>query len=332
MANSENGVPSHGTQGGSGHGSAPTNSIFAGSPSIGASQWLNYHHLYYFWVIATEGSIARASTKLRLGQPTLSTQLKLIEDSLGRVLFERRNRRLILTEAGKVAFQYASEIFRLGAEMVEALHDRAPRGEKTHLQIGALDSVSKHITLRLTEAAYLAGPCTVSILEGKGDELLRELRAHRLDILLSNFPPSLDETGNLSVRSIGRVPISVYGAPKYKSLIKKFPESLAGQNFVLPTFHSKLRHDLDHYFRTSRLPIVRVAETQDSSLQKLLGASGVGLIPIAESSAADLIRDKSMIRLGRLENVSEDFWLITSARKVENPIAASLAKSFRLVD
>ncbi len=299
---------------------------------ITASQWLNYHHLYYFWVISTEGSIARAAVKLRLGQPTLSTQLKLLEDSVGRPLFERRNRRLILTEAGKVAFQYASDIFRMGAEMVEALNDRAPRGEKTHLQIGALDSVPKHITLRLTEAAFAVGPCTVSILEGKGDELLRELRAHRLDLLLSNFPPSIDETGNLSVRAIGRIPISVYGAPKFRGLMKRFPESLAGQNFVLPTYHSKLRHDLDHFFRTARIPIVRIAETQDSSLQKLLGASGTGLIPIAEASAAELVRDKSLIKLGRLENVNEDFWLITSARKVENPIAASLAKSFRLAD
>lgn len=299
---------------------------------IAAAQWLNYHHLYYFWVIASEGSIARASTRLRLGQPTLSTQLKILEDSVGRNLFDRRNRRMVLTEAGKVAFQYASEIFRMGSEMVEAIQDRAPRGEKTHLQIGALDSVSKHITLRLTEAAYAIGPCTVSILEGKGDELLRELRAHRIDLLLSNFPPALDESGKLTVRSIGRIPISVYGAPKYKALIKKFPESLSGQSFVLPTYHSKLRHDLDHFFRTSRIPIVRVAETQDSSLQKLLGASGVGLIPIAETSAAELVRDKSLIRIGRLENVSEDFWLITSARKVENAIAASLAKSFRLAE
>ncbi|MDX9730729.1 MAG: LysR family transcriptional regulator [Bdellovibrionales bacterium] len=304
-----------------------------GVPSpIAASQWLNYHHLFYFWTIASEGSIARASTKLRLGQPTLSTQLKHLEDSLGRALFERRNRRLILTEAGKVAFQYASEIFRMGSEMVEALHDRAPRGEKIHLQIGALDSVPKHMTLRLTEAAYKVGPCTVSIFEGKGDELLRELRAHRLDLLLSNFPPSIDETGRLTVRSIGRIPISVYGAPRFRGLAKKFPESLSGQSFVLPTYHSKLRHDLEHYFRTARISIVPVAETQDSSLQKLLGASGVGLIPIAESSAAELVREKSLVRLGRLENVSEEFWLISSARKVENTIAATLSKAFRLAE
>lgn len=292
--------------------------------------WLNYHHLYYFWTIASLGSIARASERLRLGQPTLSTQLKLLEDTLGRALFERRNRRLVLTESGKIAFQYAAEIFRLGAEMVEAVHDRAPLGEKTHVQIGALDSVPKHLTLQLTEAAYAAGPCTVSILEGKGDELLRELRAHHLDLLLSNFTPSIDDSGTLTVRSVGRAAISVYGAPRFKALAKNFPASLAGQKFVLPTYHSKLRHDLEHYFRVARIPIVPVAETQDSSLQKLLGASGVGLIPIAESSVAEMVRDKSLVRLGELTSVSEEFWLVTAARKVENPIAAKLAKSFSI--
>ncbi len=300
--------------------------------TIRALQWLNYHHLYYFWTIASEGSIAKASTKLRLGQPTLSTQLKNLEDALGQTLFERRNRRLILTEAGKVAFQYASDIFRLGAEMLEVLQDRGPRNEKTHVQIGALDSVPKSVTLRLTQAAYAAGPCTVSILEGKGDELLRELRAHRIDLLLSNFTPSIDDSGKLRARSVGRVPISVFGAPRFRSLSKRFPQSLEGQSFVLPTYHSKLRHDLEHFFRTNRITISPVAETQDSSLQKLLGSSGIGLIPIAEPSGEELARDKSLIRIGRMEGLAEEFWLITSTRKVENPIAAHLAKSFRLQD
>lgn len=299
--------------------------------AIRALQWLNYHHLYYFWTIAGEGSIAKASVKLRLGQPTLSTQLKNLEDALGQVLFERRNRRLILTEAGKVTFQYASDIFRLGTEMLEVLQDRGPRNGKTHVQIGALDSVPKSVILRLTQAAYASGPCTISILEGKGDELLRELRAHRLDLLLSDFTPSIDDSGKLRTRSVGRIPISVYGSPRFRGLSKRFPQSLEGQNFVLPTYHSKLRHDLEHFFRTNRITISPVAETQDSSLQKLLGSSGIGLIPIAEPSSEEL-RDRSLVRIGRLLGIAEEFWLITSARKVENPIAAHLAKSFRLQD
>lgn len=297
------------------------------SPSVSPTQqWLNYHHLFYFWTIAGEGSIARASTKLRLGQPTLSTQLKQLEDSLGHVLFERRNRRLILTESGKVAYQYASEIFRMGSEMVEVLQDRGTRGDKVHLQIGALDSVPKGLTLKLTQAAYSIGPCTVSILEGKGDELLRELRAHRIDLLLSNFTPSIDDSGRLRVQSIGKVPISVYGSARFKGLIKKFPESLAGQSFVLPTYHSKLRHDLEHFFRTQRISIAPVAETQDSSLQKLLGSAGVGLIPMSDLDGDD----KNLVRVGRLPGVHEEFWLISSARKIENPIATKLIQSFQL--
>ena len=292
----------------------------------GGRYWLNYHHLYYFWTIASEGSIARASEKLRLGQPTLSTQLRQIEDSLGQILFERRNRKLVLTEAGKVAFQYASEIFKMGSEMVEVLQDRGTRGEKVHLQIGALDSVPKTLTLRLTQAAYAIAPCTVSILEGKGDELLRELRSHRIDLLLSNFTPSIDDSGNVRVHSIGRIPISIFGASRFKGLVKKFPESLSGQSFVLPTYHSKLRHDLEHFFRLNKISVSPVAETQDSSLQKLLGATGVGLIPMSEIET----EEKALIRLGRLPGVYEEYWLISSSRKIENPIAAKLIKSFQL--
>lgn len=292
--------------------------------------WLNYHHLYYFWTIANEGSIAKAAEKLRLGQPTLSTQLKQLEDTLGSALFERKNRKLILTEAGQVALEYANEIFRLGSEMVEALHDRLPLAAKTHIQVGALDSVPKQLTLRLTQAAYEAAPCLVSILEGKGDELLRELLAHRLDILLSNFPPSIGEESRVYAKSIAKVPIVICGAPQYRHLSKRFPQSLAGQPFVLPTFHSKLRHDLDHYFRLNQIPIAPVAETQDTSLQKLLGSSGVGLIPIAEAAAEDLLREKSLIKIGRLEGIFEEFWLISASRKIENPVAAKLMRSFSL--
>lgn len=294
--------------------------------------WLNYHHLFYFWTIAREGGIAKASEKLRLGQPTLSTQLKQLEDSLGRPLFERKNRKLILTEEGQIALDYANEIFRLGSEMVEAIQDRLPLQAKTHVQIGALDSVPKELTRRLTLAAYEAGPCVVSILEGKGDELIRELLAHRIDILLSNYPPSIGmskaEEGRVHSRSIARSPIVICGHTKFKTAMKKFPQSLSGHPFVLPTFHSKLRHDLDHYFRVNQIQIQPVAETQDTSLQKLLGASGVGLIPIAETGAEDLLRDKNLFKLGQLEGVFEEFWLISASRKQENPIAAHLMKNF----
>ncbi|MGE3682806.1 MAG: LysR family transcriptional regulator [Bdellovibrionales bacterium] len=289
-------------------------------------QWLNYHHLFYFRVIAMEGGIARAAEKLNVGQPTLSAQLKQLEETIGKSLFERRNRKLVLTEAGKAALDYANEIFRLGDELLEVLKDRMP-DDQLHLQIGALDSVPKGVILSIVMAAYTILPCTVSILEGKGDELFRELRAHRIDLIVSNYPSQAIEGAQVYSKSVARLPVSVYGARKFSSLCRSFPESLNGKPFVLPTTHSKLRHDLNHYFKLHDIRIVPAAETQDTSLQKLLAEHGVGLAPYSEVEG---FREKNLVRLGRLENVFEEIWLISAQRKLENPVAAKLMKDFSL--
>ncbi len=291
--------------------------------------WLNYHHLYYFRTIATEGGIARAAEKLRLGQPTLSTQLKQLEGAIGTPLFERRNRKLVLTEAGQLALTYANEIFRLGEEMMEAIRDRLPAA-RMHVQIGALDSIPKNFTLQLTQFAYDAGDCVISILEGKSDELFRELLAHRLDVVIANFPPSLGEDVKVYARSVATVPVVVCGAAKFKSLSGKFPASLDGQPFVVPTLHSKLRHDIDHYFRAHGIRVDAIAETQDTALQRLLGEAGVGLVPLPAPAADELIREKKLVRIGALEGVQEEIWLISASRRIENPIAAKIMKSFFL--
>ncbi len=289
-------------------------------------QWLNYHHLYYFKIIATEGGIARASEKLRIGQPTLSSQLKQLEDSVGKTLFERRNRKLILTEAGKAALNYANEIFNLGDEMIEVLQDRTSENLH-HLQIGALDSVPKSVIHSLVVEAHKIAPCTVSILEGKGDELFRELRAHKLDLIVSNYPTLKVEEAQVYAKSVAKLPVAVYGSVKDKELKKSFPKSLDGKSFVLPTIHSKLRHDLDHYFKLHQIKAIPVAETQDTSLQKLLAENGVGLAPFSENGG---MKDSGLIRLGRLPGIYEEIWLIAAERKLENPIATKLMGSFSL--
>ncbi len=289
-------------------------------------QWLNYHHLYYFRVIATEGGVAKAAEKLRLGQPTLSTQLRQLEEMVGKPLFERRNRKLVLTEAGKSALDYANEIFRLGDEMLEVLKDRTLPNQ-THLQIGALDSVPKSVVLSLVMEAYKIGPCTISILEGNGDELFRELHAHRIDLFLSNYPAPAVQNEHVYSKSVAKLPVSVFGAEKFKHLKRLFPKSLRGKPFVLPTAHSKLRHDLNHYFKIHDIQIIPVAETQDTSLQKLIAAHGIGLAPFSEIGGAS---QEDLTRLGRLEGVYEEVWLISAQRKLENPIAAKLVKTFSL--
>ncbi len=288
-------------------------------------EWLNYHHLFYFRVIAMEGSIAKAAEKLLVGQPTLSAQLRQLEAAVGRSLFERRNRRLVLTEAGRAALEYAHEIFQLGDEMLEVLRDRTPQNQP-HLQIGALDSVPKSVILQLVMEAYKIAPCTVSILEGKGDELIRELQTHKIDLLVSNYPAPSLESSQLYSRSVAKLSVAVYGSKKFQALKKGFPQSLREQAFVFPTYHSKLCQDLMHYFKLNGIKINPVAETQDTSLQKLLAENGVGVAPISEVPGQ---KEQGLIRLGRLKGVYEEIWLMSAQRRIENPVAAALIKGFK---
>ncbi|MGE4233490.1 MAG: LysR substrate-binding domain-containing protein [Bacteriovoracia bacterium] len=292
------------------------------------AMWINYHHLYYFKIIAIEGGIARAAEKLRLGQPTLSAQLKQFEDAIGVKLFDRNHKKLILNETGKIVLEYANEIFRMGSEMVEVLHDKLP-AKRIHIQIGALDSIPKHLTLSLSKAALKTGNCVVSILEGKADELLRELLSHKLDLIITNFVPALTESGLYS-RRITKAPVLICGSKKYISLKKDFPRSLSGHPFVLPTFHSKLRQDLEHYFKLNNIHINTVAETQDTAIQKLLGIDGVGIVPLPLPAVEEYLKKKDLYELGRLPGVNEELFLISASRKIANPISNVLMQTFNL--
>lgn len=293
------------------------------------SKWLNYHHLYYFSIIAKEGSIARAAERLRLGQPTLSAQLKQFEESLNKKLFDRTKKRLTLTEAGRLALEYADEVFKLGSEMVEALEDRLGP-QKIHLQIGALDSVPKTVVRDLIQLALKSEKCTVSVLEGKSDELIRELSAHKIDLIISNHALSSNQGLDLFAKSIGRSELIVCAHKSFLNCKKNYPHSLNNKPFVLPTQHSKLRSDIEHFFKLNDIRPDIVAETQDTSIQRLLGQTGAGLIPLSRVSAQDLISEKKLIEIGVVKGVFEELWLIAGKRKVENPIAAKLYKSFVL--
>jgi LysR family transcriptional activator of nhaA len=291
--------------------------------------WLNYHHLYYFRSIAMEGGIVKAAKKLRLGQPTLSTQLKQFEDQLGYSLFERRKKRLYLTEAGRIALDYANEIFRLGDEMQDALSDRKSV-DRLEVQFGILDSISKNVTLKMVELAASYRDCVSSIVEGRDDLLLRELKAHRLDLVMTNHPPPIGEAHGLQAKLIGRFPIWVCGTKAFLKLSMNFPASLASQPFIMPTAHSRLRSEIEQYFRQRHIPLDLVAEVQDTSPQKLMAAHGTGLIPITELGAHEMLESKELYKIGPLDEVSEEIWLIAGERRMQNPIAAHLMQDFSL--
>lgn len=291
------------------------------------SPWINYHHLFYFKTIAEEGTVSKAADKLRVGQPTLSAQLKQFEDTLGVQLFERSHKKLTLTEQGKVALDYAKNIFRMGSEMYEVLHDRL-KPLKPSLHLGALDSVPKQIVLQLVKHAFRISPCQITLSEGKSDELLRELVAHRMDMMITNFLPTGTDGKGLYPKSITKKNVGFYGASKFKTLRKGFPKSISGVPMILPTYDSKLRQDLDHWAKLHQIELNIVIESQDISVKKLMAINEMGLIPTATHTVTGQVLRGELIEIGQLQGVHEELFLVTAQRKIENPIASKLKDSF----
>lgn len=293
------------------------------------SPWINYHHLFYFKTIAEEGSVSKAAEKLRVGQPTLSAQLKQFEDTLGVSLFERQHKKLILTEQGKVALDYSKNIFKMGSEMYEVLHDRL-KPLRPSLHIGALDSVPKQIVVQLVKHALKISPCQITLSEGNSDQLLRELSTHRMDIMISNFLPVGADSKGLFPKSITKKNVAFYGSPKFKNLRKGFPKSLSGQPMVLPTYDSKLRYDIDHWAKLHDIELDVIAEGQDIATKKLMAIDGLGIVPTATHTVTRQVLSGELVELGQLQGVHEELYLVTAQRKIANPIASRLMSSFSL--
>ena len=289
--------------------------------------WINYHHLFYFKTIAEEGTVSKAAAKLRLGQPTLSAQLKQFEDTIGVQLFERHHKKLVLTEQGRVALDYSKNIFRMGSEMYEVLHDRL-KPLKPTLHIGALDSIPKQIVLQLVKHAFRISPCQITLSEGKSDELIRALTAHSMDLMVTNFLPAGTDGKGLYPKSIAKKNVAFYGGPKFKTLRKGFPKSISGAPMVFPTYDSKLRQDLDHWAKLNKIELNIIVESQDISVKKLMAISEIGLIPTATHTVMGQVLRGELIEIGQLQGVYEELFLVTAQRKIENLIASKLRDTF----
>ena len=288
--------------------------------------WLNYHHLYYFRTIAKEGSIARASVRLRLGQSTLSSQLKLLEDSLGQSLFERKNRKLILTEAGKTALAYANEVFRLGDEMVETLRDHLGT-QVMEIQVGLQGGVPEDLLLSLMRHACQIKECKLIFHTGKDDELVRELVTHKIDLVLTNDLTRFSAERNVQIRAIQVSDLEVWAHPRYESLSKGFPSSLQGRSFVLPPVSCKLREDVDQFFKLNGLQVGVFAETQSVRLQRLIATQGMALMIASHVSQLEWVRDQKLISLGKLDQLQEEIWVVSAHRKTKDPLLTRIVQA-----
>ena len=267
--------------------------------------WINYHHLYYFKTITEEGSVSNAAKKILVGQPTLSAQLKQFEENIGVQLFVREHKKLIITEHGEVALDYAKNIFKMGSEMYEVLHDSV-KPHKPNLHIGALDSVPKQVILSLTKSALMISPYLVTLSEGGPDELLRELFGYRIDLVVTNFLPSGVDAKGISPKHIAKNNVAIYASPKFKKLRKVFSRSISSHPLVFPTYDSQLRLDLNHWSELNDIDLNIVVESQDVAVKKLM--------PVNE--------------IGKLKGVHEELYLLSAQRKISNSLADKITETF----
>jgi LysR family transcriptional activator of nhaA len=293
-------------------------------------EWLNYHHLLYFWIIAREGSMKRACEELNLSQPALSAQLRALEEALGEKLFNRMGRSLVLTEMGQVAYRYAQEIFSLGQEFTNFIKGR-PGYRPIKLVVGIAEVVPKTVVYKLLESAFdLSGPLEIVCWEGRLERLLAELALHSLDIVLADTPIPLTIKIQGHSHLLGESGVTLFATPpladKYR---KKFPQSLDRAPFLLPTANSMLRRGMDDWFVRHGVTPTIVGEFEDSATMKAFGQAGKGIFPGSTVVAKEIHRQHVVKKIGEVQGVREQFFAISVERRLKHPGVLAIVDSAR---
>ncbi len=287
--------------------------------------WLNYHHLMYFWVVAREGSVARACKKLHLAQPTISGQIRGLEKSLKANLFARSGRNLVLTDTGRTVFQYADEIFSLGRELQDTLRNR-PTGRAIRFVVGVADALPKLISHRLLQPALaLPEKIQVTCHDGEPDRLMAQLALHELDLVLSDVPAN----PRLGVKAynhlLGECGITFFGTEELAKRYRKgFPQSLDGAPILLPTENVNLRRVLDQWFDQIGIrPQIR-GEFSDTALLKAFGQCGDGIFAAHDIVASEIKRMYHVSEIGHDDSLRERFYAISVEKRIKHPAVLAI--------
>jgi LysR family transcriptional activator of nhaA len=291
---------------------------------------LNYGHLHYFWMVAREGSMVRAAEELMVSQPTISTQLKELEESLGHRLFDRVGRGLVLTEAGRVAFNFANEIFTLGQEMMNALQHRTA-DRPLRLAVGVVDVIPKPVARRLLKPAmHMTQAVRMTCHEDKGDRLLADLAARRLDVVISDGPIGAGHAFEGFNHVLGECGMSFFAAPDLaKQYRRGFPKSLDGAPMLLPSAHTSVRRSVDLWLDSLRIHPVVVADFDDGALMSSFGQDGAGIFPAPSIVDARIQREMGVRLVGRTTHVKERFFAVTLDEKPKHPAVLAILETAR---
>ncbi len=291
-------------------------------------EWLNYHHLFYFWTVARTGSIAAASKELRLASPTISNQIRKLEDSLGEELLRRSGRKLMLTDMGRIAMRYADEIFSLGQEFTSTMKER-PTGRPLRFCVGIVDVLPKPIAFRLLEPALqLRIPLHLVCREDRPDHLLADLAVHDVDLVLSDAPASPAANVRAFNHLLGECGVSFLAPRRHVSLKQRFPRSLNGAPFLLPLDNTTLRRDLDEWFHAHKLRPNVIGEFADFALLRVFAEQGFGAFAVP-TLMEEQMRKYGFVKIGATSGITARFYGISVERQMNHPAVTAVCEGGR---
>jgi LysR family transcriptional activator of nhaA len=290
---------------------------------------LNYHHLFHFWTVVREGGVTRASEKLNVSQPTVSGQLRELEAALGEKLLARSGRSVVLTDAGRTVYRYADEILGLGRDLLDAMKGRPVRPGR--LAVGVTMVVPKLVTYQMLEPALqLPEGIQLDCVHERLQRLLAELAVFSLDVVLADTPAPPAVKVRAFSHLLGECGVAIFGARALaRTYRRRFPRSLDGAPFLLPSSDSALRLSLEEWFRQHGIHPRIVGTFEDSALLDAFGQSGAGLFAMPTAIETELRRQYRVEVVGRLDTVRQRFYAITVDRKLSNPAVIAISERAR---
>jgi LysR family transcriptional activator of nhaA len=290
---------------------------------------LNHHHLFHFWTVVREGGVTRASERLNVSQPTVSGQLRELQEALGEKLLARSGRSVVLTDVGRTVYRYADEIFALGRELQQAV-----KGRTTHparLAVGVAMVVPKLVAYRILEPALeLPEPIQLDCSHERPERLVAELAMFSLDLVLADTPAPPAVKVRAYSHLLGECGVSVLGTRRLVAAHRAgFPRSLDGAPFLLPSGDSGLRLSLEDWFRKHGVRPRVVGTFEDSALIDAFGRAGAGLVAVPSAIEGEVRRQYELRLVGRLETVRQRFYAITVERKLRNPATIAISERAR---
>ena len=291
-------------------------------------QWLNYHHLRHFWMIAKHRSMTRAAEALNISQSTLSEHLAELEEWLDQALFERRGRQLHLTDAGRVALEHAETIFTTGHELITRFRQSGETRQRV-LRIGAVGPLSKNLQFDFIQPILSDTRTKVVVVAGALDELTRQLQEHHLDLVLSNIPLRADQNADAFNHPLGEVPVFLVGGKKLKLPSGKFPEFLKNVPLFLPSRQSDVRAKFDLRMAEAGIEPFVHAEVDDMALLRLLALSGEGLALVSGIVVERELQSRHIKFMERVPGLTESFYALTVRKRFANAWLGEVVASFR---